>query len=238
MDIFEVEKNEDRLLANLKKCGIKATANMMNKFAVCYKEIVEKNKTMNLTAITEMNEFFDKHFIDSIIAEKYIPRHANVLDLGCGAGFPGIPLKIVRNDIALTSIDSTSKKIDFVKELEEKLELENVETKSVRAEEFGQNEGREKFDVVVSRAVANTKILLELAIPLLKTNGIFIAYKTDENELEGLENAQKELNCRVKEIKTFTLPNGANRKLFVFEKIGHTNEKYPRQFGKIKNKPL
>lgn len=208
------------------------------KFQKFYDFIVEKNKIINLTSITEKQDFYVKHYVDSLLALSYISTNATVLDLGCGGGFPSIPLKIARNDIKMTALDSTEKKIKCVQEAAKLLNLQNFFTVSARAEEYGRSKKRESLDIVVSRAVAPLNILLELALPLTKIGGKFIAYKTDENEADGAKNAYKMLGAVLVKTEKFTLPNGDKRCLFIFEKKTPTDMKFPRIFGQIKKSPL
>lgn len=198
--------------------------------------VLEANKSFNLTAITDINDFIVKHLIDSLIGASEIPTGAKVCDIGSGAGFPAVPLAVARKDIAMTALDSTSKKMSFVQGSANSLQISNLNTISGRAEEqkalFG------KFDAVTARAVASLSILLELSMPLLKTGGLFIAYKTDETELGGALSAAKTLGAKHKNTKLCSLPNGDKRAIIVFEKIKETPPQYPRQYGSIKKKPL
>ncbi|MDD4839745.1 MAG: 16S rRNA (guanine(527)-N(7))-methyltransferase RsmG [Clostridia bacterium] len=200
--------------------------------------VTEKNKVMNLTTILEREEFFVKHLVDSIIPQKYIKQNATVLDLGCGGGFPSIPLKIVRPDLKITAMDATNKKIEFVKDAISELQLKNTNAITARAEEMGQGKERESFDVVVSRAVASLTILMELALPLVKIGGVFIAYKTNESESENIEKALYTLGAVLDRSIVTQLPNGDHRCLLIFKKIAKTNASYPRNFGQMKKKPL
>jgi len=202
--------------------------------------IAEKNKVMNLTRILDPEEAAQKHFFDSVSILKYIDikQNAKVIDIGTGAGFPGIPLKIMRPDLQITLLDSSSKKIDFVYEAAKIIGLD-VNTLSARAEELSLTQPcRESFDYAVSRAVASLPMLLELSIPFIKTGGQFIAYKGAdyEAELALCRGAEKQLHLNLKDIY---MPYAErSHALIVYQKLQNTPPKYPRKFSVIKIKPL
>ena len=205
--------------------------------------LIEKNKVMNLTSITEMNDVVMKHFVDSISIKKYIDLSGKkIIDIGTGAGFPGIPLAIVFEDAQFTLMDSLNKRIQFLNEVIEAIELKNVETVHDRAEDLARKEGyREKYNYCVSRAVANMSTLLEYCIPFVKKGGKFISYKSGavKEELEASVNAQKKLGCKFAECIEFTLPDtDISRNFVVFDKVNFTGKAYPRQAGKPKKNPL
>ncbi len=204
---------------------------------LAYKDLVlEKNKCFNLTAITDERDFLIKHVLDSLLGAKLIAGGASVLDVGSGAGFPCVMLAIACENASFIALDSTAKKINFINESCKSLGIKNVKGISGRAEE--KSELFSSFDIVTARAVASLPILLELAIPMLKVGGKFIAYKTDDGELGIVKNALKELSAELKTAEKFELPDGEKRALLVFEKVGETSKKYPRLFGAIKKKPL
>ena len=157
--------------------GVSVTDNQCEKLYKFYETVVEYNKNVNLTAITDEKEFIVKHIVDSISAAKFIKENAAVVDIGAGAGFPSIPLKIIRDDIVLIMLDALSKRVDFLNFAVSELSLKNAKAKHLRAEEAGEKLLRGSADVVVARAVGQTNILLELSIPLLKKHGVFINYK-------------------------------------------------------------
>ena len=167
------------------KIEVNLTEEQISKF-ITYKELLKDwNQKINLTAITEDREIVLKHFVDSLTVLKYIPQNANIIDVGTGAGFPGIPTKIVREDVSVTLLDSLNKRINFLNDVIEKTNLENIKTVHGRAEDFGQNkECREKYDVAVARAVANLSTLTELCLPFVKVGGMCIPYKAAEVEEE------------------------------------------------------
>jgi 16S rRNA methyltransferase gidB len=202
-----------------------------------YEELLlEWNKKFNLTAVTDRGEIKIKHFEDSVAACCLLPREADVLDIGSGAGLPGIPLKIVRPDIRLTMIDSVNKKVTFLNEAIKELKLENTSAEHARAEELDK---KRKYDVVVSRAVAKLSTLAEYALPFLKQEGIFIAYKSEkaQEEISDAENALILLKGEVKKVIDVSGPAGV-RKLIVIGKYGETPEKYPRGRNLPRLKPL
>ena len=226
-----------------KKAGIELSDEQLNKFETYYEMLIEKNKVMNLTSITEMNDVVMKHFVDSISIKKYIDLSGKkIIDIGTGAGFPGIPLAIVFEDAQFTLMDSLNKRIQFLNEVIEAIELKNVETVHDRAEDLARKEGyREKYNYCVSRAVANMSTLLEYCIPFVKKGGKFISYKSGavKEELEASVNAQKKLGCKYAECIEFTLPDtDISRTFVVFEKVNFTGKEYPRQAGKPKKNPL
>ncbi len=203
--------------------------------------LLEWNEKMNLTAITEPHEIILKHFIDSITALPYIPDNSKVLDIGTGAGFPGIPLKIL-NDNSYTLIDSLNKRIVFLQEVIKKLKLTNIELIHARAEEYARNkEKREKFQVVIARAVASLNILVEYMLPMLQIGGIAICMKGSqiEEEIENAKNAIEILGGRLEKVEQFELPeSNIGRTIIVIKKIKSTPNIYPRKAGIPTKKPL
>jgi 16S rRNA (guanine527-N7)-methyltransferase len=205
------------------------------------KELLEWNKKFNLTSITNPEEIRLKHFEDSLsLLQATNLTNQNMIDIGAGAGFPGIPLKIKRPQIQLTLVEATCKKVEFLRHIVNKLGLKNVEIVWGRAEEIAK-EKREQYDIAISRAVAKLNVLSELCLPFVKVGGIFIAYKEEkvEDEVKASENAIKLLGGKLKEIKKVTLPNSdIIRSLVIIEKISPTPEKYPRRPGMAKKRPL
>lgn len=203
--------------------------------------LVEWNKNINLTSITEPNDVILKHFIDSLTAYKHL-KNVSVIDVGTGAGFPGLPLKILDKDIKITLLDSLNKRINFLNEVIDKLGLENIKTIHGRVEEVARNkEYRECFDVAVSRAVAPLNVLLEYMIPLIKVGGKCICMKGSnaEEEIKQSSIALKRLNAEIEIVESFDLPGtDMKRNIVVVKKIAKTDNVFPRKAGTPSKKPL
>ena len=206
-----------------------------------FKEMLkEYNQRYNLTAVTDDEGIFYKHFLDSAAGEEYFFKGACVAEVGSGAGFPSVPLKILRPDLKFTLIESTKKKCDFLAAVCGKLNFKDMEIKNIRAEDgAGDIALREKFDVCCARAVARLNTLAEYCLPYVKKGGLFIAYKGDcAEELEEAKNAIRILGGNVKEVKTFALENCGKRSLIIVEKVAPTPVKYPRGRGLERKVPL
>ncbi|WP_406544337.1 16S rRNA (guanine(527)-N(7))-methyltransferase RsmG [Pseudobutyrivibrio sp.] len=208
-----------------------------------YELLVEKNKVMNLTAITEFDDVLVKHFADSLSICTVLPSDVNtVCDLGTGAGFPGIPMAIAYPDISFTLIDSLNKRIKFLQEVVDALGLTNVTLVHARAEEAGRgNNYREHFDLVVSRAVANIATLSEYCLPLVKINGYFISFKSGDikDEIEASGSAVKKLGGAMTEPVYFTIPDtDISRSFLIINKEKNTPKAYPRKAGTPSKEPL
>lgn len=203
--------------------------------------LVEKNKVMNLTAITEPADIAALHFLDSVAMLPLVDlKGKRVADIGTGAGFPGMPMRIVEPGIRLTLLDSLNKRIDFLKEVCEELGLTDVECVHGRAEEFA-TDHRESYDIVTSRAVANLQMLSELCLPLVKVGGFFLSMKSvdSEQEVNGSKNAIKTLGGRIEKVVDYSIPGTeVQHRLIFIKKIQETPKKYPRTFAKIKKNPL
>lgn len=199
--------------------------------------LTERNEKVNLTAITDPDEIRVKHFTDSLAAIDLIKTGATVLDIGSGAGFPGIPLKIARDDISVTLLDSVNKKVAFMNDVIADLGLENIEAVHARIEDFPH---KGEFDVAVSRAVAELTTLAEYALPFVKVGGTFVAYKSEKAEAEAAAagNAVALLGGRLREIREVNVAPGLTRKLIVVDKIDPTPLKYPRGKNLPRLKPL
>ena len=210
-----------------------------NEFDTYYQELVSYNEKVNLTAITEVNEVFTKHFLDSILSIDAIPVNSKIVDVGTGAGFPSLPIKIVRPDVDLTMVDSLNKRVGFLNMLCEELKIKSTNVHA-RAEDFAKT-NREKFDVAVARAVAKLNTLLEYLLPLVKVGGLVIAYKGANiaEEFAEAENALNILGGKVLKSIRFDLPNGfGERNLLIIEKINPTPKQYPRSQNKPKTDPI
>ena len=223
---------------------IKLSKEQYSQYVTYYNMVVEKNKVMNLTGITEFDEFIDKHYIDSlsIVNAVDMTRVNSMIDVGTGAGFPGIPLKIAFPHLKITLLDSLNKRINFLNEVIEALGLQNVETCHGRAEDFGhRKEYREQYDISVSRAVANMSTLSEYCIPFVKNNGLFIPFKSEKisEELVNAENALNTLNSKLVDQIEFNLPNSdLYRNLVIIKKKQTISGKYPRKAGMPSKNPL
>ncbi|HEO5251132.1 TPA: 16S rRNA (guanine(527)-N(7))-methyltransferase RsmG [Streptococcus agalactiae] len=224
--------------------GITLTDKQKKQFETYFRLLVEWNEKINLTAITDKEEVYLKHFYDSIapILQGYIDNSPlSILDIGAGAGFPSIPMKILYPEIDITIIDSLNKRINFLNKLANELELSGVHFFHGRAEDFGQDKVfRAKFDIVTARAVARMQVLAELTIPFLKVNGRLIALKAAaaEEELISAEKALKTLFSQVTVNKNYKLPNGDDRNITIVSKKKETPNKYPRKAGTPNKKPL
>ena len=203
--------------------------------------LVERNKVMNLTAITEPADVATLHLLDCAALLSLADfKEKSVADIGTGAGFPGFPLKIVEPSIRLTALDSLNKRIDFLKEVRDDLGLTGVDCIHGRAEEFA-NQNRESFDIVTSRAVANLRMLSELCLPLVSPGGYFLSMKSvdSEEELNEAKAAIKTLGGRIEKVEDYVIPGtDVTHRLSFIKKIAETPKKYPRAFAKIKKNPL
>lgn len=229
--------NKQEFLEELAKLGINLTNDQIDKLARFYQLLVTWNEKINLTTIIKEEEVYLKHFYDSLTLIKVIDlrQPLTVLDVGTGAGFPGIVLKIVFPNLKITLLDSLTKRINYLNEIIKELDLHDIETVCSRCEEYTKI-NREKYDLVVARAVSHLKILSEMIIPTVKVNGYFIAMKANLNdELEKTIPMLKKLNSELKEIKEFSLPiENSKRTLVVIEKNAKTALLYPRKYSEIK----
>lgn len=230
----------DKFISELKLLNIELTKRQFEQLHLYYELLVEYNKVMNLTGITEENEVYLKHFYDSITLTKIIDLNKvnSLCDIGTGAGFPGLVLKIVFPNMYVTLVDSLNKRINFLDVVINKLKLDNIVTVHARAEEYALN-NRELFDVVTARAVAQTNILLEYAIPLVKAGGFFIPMKGNISSENDFSHAMKVLNVILDDKIEFLLPiENSSRTLLRFKKIGNTPKMYPRKNSEMKKRPL
>lgn len=231
----------DLLIEGAKQLGIDLSDKQVEQF-MRYKELLQEwNEKMNLTAIVNKEDVYLKHFYDSLTPSfDFDFNNQSLCDIGAGAGFPSIPLKIVYPDLKITIVDSLSKRITFLNHLVKELELDNVKAIAARAEEYAVN-NREAFDIVTARAVARLNILDELCLPLVKPNGYFITLKGKiwQEELKEAKNGIKILGGEVKKEVDFTLASLDDQRCNIYiQKVKNTPNKYPRPFGKIKKKPL
>lgn len=227
-----------------KELGITLDENQKKQFTDFYEYLVEKNKVMNLTGITEFQEVLIKHFLDSLACVKAVDtsRIKRIMDIGTGAGFPGVPLKIAFPHLEACLLDSLKKRVNFLEETFQMLKLENITAIHGRAEEYAKNKQyRETYDLCVSRAVSNLATLSEYCLPYVKTGGYFISYKsgTVQEEVEQAQKAVKILGGKIQDVVYFQLPDSEiQRSLVVIEKIKATPGRYPRKAGTPLKEPL
>ncbi len=219
--------------------GIELSTKQREQFAAYAKMLVEWNEKMNLTAITDLGEIYEKHFLDSILPSFSFSIKGSLCDVGAGAGFPSIPLKIVYPELSVTIIETLGKRVTFLNELVKELGLEGVTCLHARAEEACKD-FREQFDLVTARAVANLPMLSELCIPFVRIGGSFIAMKGSGGyeELKEAEKAIRILGCELASQHESSLSDGSKRVNLEFKKIKPTPKQYPRAFAKIKKSPL
>lgn len=232
--------NKEQFIEELKKIDINISVDILKQLDIYYHLLIEENKKYNLTAITEEKDVYLKHFYDSLTLSKIMElKDQYLLDIGTGAGFPGLVLKIVFPELKIDLLDSTTKRCQFLQMVINKLELKNINVINSRAEEYAK-ENREKYDIVTSRAVAPLKHLLEYSIPLLKINGNFISLKSNiEDELQNINNYYKKLYLINEEIIKFELPYELSlRTLYKVTKQKNTPLIYPRQYSQIKKKDI
>lgn len=208
------------------------------------KIMLEVNASMNLTAITDEKAIILKHYVDSLTVSRYIPSGAKIIDVGCGAGFPCLPLAIFRPDINITALDSTAKRINYISDTAKKLEINNIYAIAARAEEYGKKDGyRESFDIATARAVAALPVLSELCLPFVKVGGSFVSMKASQGEQEALE-AQNSIKicggklCLLDKFDLLSDVGSESRVIISISKVSPTPSKYPRHYSQISKKPL
>lgn len=223
--------------------GISVSSDLIEKLEIYAKELKEWNEKINLTAITDDEGIAVKHFIDSLMLLKYvdIPENSKIIDVGTGAGFPGLVIAAARPDVKVTLLDSTGKKLKVVNDIGEKMGLSNYEILNMRAEEAGQKkEYREQFDFATARAVAELRVLSEYCLPFVKQNGYFISMKgaLADKEIENAFTALKTLSGKIEEKYNFNLCDAGERNIIMIKKISQIPTKYPRVSAQIAKKPL
>ena len=239
---MNIEEFEEIMTSYAKKINIEFTEEQLEKFYQYMNLLLEWNEKINLTAIVEPKEVILKHFIDSLTINKYLKENSTLADVGTGAGFPGIPLKILRPDIKITLVDSLNKRINFLNEVIEKLNLEDIETVHSRIEDFGKNKSyREKFGYVTARAVANLAVLSEYLIPIAKIGGKCLCMKGNnvEDEITSAKNAISVLGGKLESVDEFKLPDSdISRNVIVLSKVKNTPVRFPRKAGMPSKEPL
>ncbi len=243
---------KDTILNYCKLNGIEISEETAEKFEVLSDMLLEFNSHTNVTALKTREDVAVKHFADSLAVLKYdlIKKNASVIDIGCGAGFPGLPVKMLRPDIKITFVDSTAKKLKFTNSVADAFSLTDVETCPERAEELVAKGKREKYDVAVSRAVASLPVLVELVLPYVKVGGCFVAYKSSleadtnnkDSELSKALSGIKKLGGKVEAVLDASLPDcndeAQKHSLIVIRKTGKTPDSLPRRYAVIVKKPL
>lgn len=239
------EKFASQMNEELKQIDVHLTESQLEQFYQYYQMLLEWNSMMNLTAITGMEEVVTKHFVDSLSLKKVISDidqiNYTLIDVGTGAGFPGIPLKIAFPELKVTLLDSLNKRVKFLNEVSNILGLADINALHGRAEDYGRDHvSRETFDLCVSRAVANLSTLSEYCMPFVKVGGYFIPYKSGklEEELKNGKGAIKRLSGEIEVIESFKLPNSDERSLVKIRKTSAIHKKYPRKAGLPSKEPL
>ena len=239
MDIIEFKKIMNEYASEI---DIVFNDKQIEQFYKYMNLLLEWNEKINLTAITEKKDVILKHFIDSLTISKYIEENSTLVDIGTGAGFPGIPIKIYRPDVKVTLVDSLNKRINFLNEIISELELKDINTIHSRVEEFGKNKRyREQFDIVTARAVANLTVLSEYLLPLTKIDGKCICMKGSEiqEEFNDSKNAIRILGGQIENIYKFNLPKSdILRNIVIIKKVKNTPNKYPRKPGTPTKEPI
>jgi 16S rRNA (guanine527-N7)-methyltransferase len=238
---MNIEEFKRIFLEETKKINIEVTDLMINQFYNYMLGIIEWNDKVNVTAITDEKMFIVKHFIDSLTVNGYLENKTSLIDIGTGAGFPGIPLKILNPNLKVTLIDSVNKKLNVIRDLSERINLENIEIIHTRAEDLANNSKyREKYDVATTRAVSNLSTIVEYMLPFVKVGGIAICMKGPnyKEELEDSKNAIKILGGEIEKIDTLNVNDELERNIIIIKKVKETSKKYPRGQGKPLKEPI
>ena len=238
---MEYKEFEKEIIENGKKIGLDIAEKEVQNLYKYMLLMLEWNENVNLTAITEEKEIIYKHFIDSLSVNKYLTNKEKIMDIGTGAGFPGIPLKIFNEDLNFILVDSLNKRINFLEEVKNELNLNKLELVHARAEELAKNKNyRENMDIVVSRAVARLRILAEYMLPFVKKNGICICMKGPniEEEIEESKKSLEILGGKIEKIEHIILPGDLERNIILIRKIKETPSRYPRKAGTPVKQPL
>lgn len=230
----------EKLISEAKKIGVEINKEQVDQFQTFLDMLQKANAEVNLTAITETNDIILKHFIDSISVLPFIPKTAtSVIDVGTGAGFPGIPVKIAKPELEIALLEATTKKASFIEQVIKKLGFYNAKVINSRAEEAGQDlRYREQFDVALARAVAQMRILAEYALPFVKIGGFFIAQKDVGEDITSAEKAIQTLGGEIQDIVPIKIDGLSERNIVIIRKISPTIDKYPRRPGNPEKKPI
>ena len=235
---MEYNEFENKFLMELQKNNVKDAKNI-KKFYKYMKLLLEWNEKINLTSIKEENEFIVKHFVDSLTINRYVKNTTKLIDVGTGAGFPGLPLKLFHEELSVTLIDSVNKKVNVLNDIINQLELKYIQAIHTRAEDFAK-ENREKYDIAVSRAVANMSTLVEYLIPFVKVGGIIICMKGPnyEEELNEAKKAISVLGGTIEKVESFRINEELERNVIIIKKIKETPKQYPRGQSKPLKFPI
>lgn len=236
---MELVEFKEKMIAKLKENNKMLLPEQIEQFHKYMELLIEWNEKMNLTAITEPNEVIEKHFIDCLTIMPYIKENSRIIDVGTGAGFPGIPMKIADSSLEITLLDSLNKRINFLNEVINKLQLKNIEAIHSRAEEYVR-ENRETYDIAVSRAVAELPTLLEYLLPYVKVGGKCICMKGPKalEEIEKSKKALEILGGKIEKIENIKINNEMERNIIIISKIKSTPVKFPRKAGKPSKEPI
>lgn len=236
--------NIDILKKGIEDFGLEANEKVLSDFQKYKELLVEWNQKMNLTGIEDEKEVFIKHFLDSIsaVTKGYIQNGMSLIDVGTGAGFPGMPLRICLPELKVTLLDSLNKRINFLQEVSSKLSIDDIEFIHGRAEDFGKNEDyREKYDIATARAVAGLPVLMEFCVPFIKVGGYFVCLKGPNANLE-LEESKKAMEILgveyIEKIDVKLPESDLNHNILIFKKVKNTPSKYPRKAGKVSKNPI
>ena len=232
--------DQNRFIEELQKLNISPTLDQLKQLEKYYELLIEYNKVMNLTSITNKEDVYLKHFYDSLTLSKIIDlnKKLELCDIGTGAGFPGLVLKIIFPNLKITLVDCLNKRINFLNNVIEELKLEDIKTIHARIEDYGKD-NREQFDIVTARAVAPLNILLEYSIPIVKVNGYFIPLKGNLDNEVNYNKALIKLKCTIEKKEIFKLPiENSHREILLIKKNKKTNKIFPRHNNQIKNNPL
>ena len=238
---FEEFKKEFISCLEVVDKNIQLTDDTINEFYKYMINVIEWNDKINVTAITDPKEFIVKHFVDSLTINRFVTSGGKLLDIGTGAGFPGIPLKLANEDLETVLIDSVNKKLNVIRESINDMNIEKISIIHARAEELARDDNyREQFDFVTTRAVSQLSTILEYMIPFLKVGGIAICMKGPnyQEEIDNIQNTLQLLDCKITEIENIKILDDYERNIIIVEKLKKTSEKFPRPAGKPLKEPL
>lgn len=238
---MELEEFKEKFISELKTYKIEIDEEQIKQFYIYMKKILEWNEKVNLTAIKDEKEFIVKHFVDSLTVSRYVENAKSLIDIGTGAGFPGVPLKIINKNLKVTLIDSINKKLNVIKDINNEIQLKDLEIIHTRAEDLAVKEDyRECYDIATTRAVSNLTTILEYMLPFVKVGGYAICMKGPnyKEELDESKKAIEILGGKFEKIESLNVGNELERNIIVIKKIKQTPRKYPRGQGKPLKEPI